>query len=227
MLPSRSASSPAKQSWRKFASKSRTLNKQFGRHGILFVISAPSGAGKTTLVEALRQSPDFVYSVSCTTRAPRAGEIEGEDYQFLSAADFHARAKARDFLEYAQVHGDYYGTLRKPLLLNLKNGVDVLIDIDTQGAATIRNCDDSFIRQALTDVFIMPPDLDELRRRLMKRGTETAEQIDSRLVTAAREMELWRDYRYTIISRSVEEDLQKFRHIMGAERYLSRRLIQK
>ncbi len=145
----------------------------------------------------------------------------------MSAADFHARAKARDFLEYAQVHGDYYGTLRKPLLSNLKNGVDVLIDIDTQGAATIRNCDDSFIRQALTDVFIMPPDLDELRRRLMKRGTETAEQIDSRLVTAAREMELWRDYRYTIISRSVEEDLQKFRHIMGAERYLSRRLIQK
>jgi len=203
------------------------LNKQFGRHGILFVISAPSGAGKTTLVEALRQSPDFVYSISCTTRAPRAGEIEGEDYQFLSAADFHARVKARDFLEYAQVHGDYYGTLRKPLLSNLKNGVDVLIDIDTQGAATIRNCDDSFIRQALTDVFIMPPDLDELRRRLMKRGTETAEQIDSRLVTAAREMELWRDYRYTIISRSVEEDLQKFRHIMGAERYLSRRLIQK
>ena len=203
------------------------MNKQFGRHGILFVISAPSGAGKTTLVEALRQSPDFVYSVSCTTRAPRAGEIEGEDYQFLSAADFNARAKARDFLEYAQVHGDYYGTLRKPLLSNLKNGVDVLIDIDTQGAATIRNCDDPFIRQALTDVFIMPPDLDELRRRLMKRGTETAEQIDSRLVTAAREMELWRDYRYTIISRSVEEDLQKFRHIMGAERYLSRRLIQK
>ena len=113
------------------------------------------------------------------------------------------------------------------MLSNLKNGVDVLIDIDTQGAATIRNCDDPFIRQALTDVFIMPPDLDELRRRLMKRGTETAEQIDSRLVTAAREMELWRDYRYTIISRSVEEDLQKFRHIMGAERYLSRRLIQK
>jgi guanylate kinase len=99
------------------------LNKQFDRHGILFVISAPSGAGKTTLVEALRQSPDFVYSVSCTTRTPRAGEIEGEDYQFSSAAEFHARAEAGDFLEYAQVHGDYYGTLRKPLLSNLKNGV--------------------------------------------------------------------------------------------------------
>ena len=102
-----------------------------------------------------------------------------------------------------------------------------MIDIDTQGAATIRNCDDLSIREALTDIFIMPPDLEELRRRLLKRGTETAGQIDSRLTTAAREMELWRDYRYTIISRSVEEDLQKLRHIMSAERYLSRRLIQK
>jgi len=203
------------------------LSKQFSRYGILFVISAPSGAGKTTLVEALRQTANFVYSVSCTTRAPRGGEIEGEDYQFLSDADFRARVKAGDFLEHAQVHGDFYGTLRKPVVTNLKSGVDVLIDIDTQGAAAIRNCDDPFIRQALTDVFIMPPDLEELRRRLMKRGTETAQQIDSRLVTAAREMELWRDYRYTIISRSVEEDLQKFRHIIGAESYLSQRLIQK
>jgi guanylate kinase len=203
------------------------LSKQFSRYGILFVISAPSGAGKTTLVEALRQTANFVYSVSCTTRAPRGGEIEGEDYQFLSDADFRARVKAGDFLEHAQVHGDFYGTLRKPVVTNLKSGVDVLIDIDTQGAAAIRNCDDPFIRQALTDVFIMPPDLEELRRRLMKRGTETAQQIDSRLVTAAREMELWRDYRYTIISRSVEEDLQKFRHIMEAESYLSQRLIQK
>ena len=203
------------------------MNKQFSRYGVLFVISAPSGAGKTTLVEALRQTPNFLYSVSCTTRAPRAGEIQGEDYQFLSDADFRARMHAGDFLEHAQVHGDFYGTLRGPLLSNLKNGIDVLIDIDTQGAATIRNCDDPFIRQALTDVFIMPPDLEELRRRLLKRGAETPEQIESRLKTAAREMELWRDYRYTIISKSVEEDLQKFRHIMGAESFLSRRLIQK
>ena len=122
------------------------------------------------------------------------------------------------------MHGDYYGTLREPVLANLKNGVDVLIDIDTQGAATIRNCDDPTIRAAFTDIFIMPPDLDELRRRLRKRGTETEEQIDRRLETAVREMELWRDYRYTIVSGSVEEDLQKFRDIMAAESYLSRRL---
>ena len=201
------------------------MSKQFSRRGILFVISAPSGAGKTTLVEALRQNPNLFYSVSCTTRAPRSGEINGEHYQFLSDADFHAKLEAGDFLEHAEVHGDFYGTLREPVLTNLKDGVDVLIDIDTQGAATIRNCDDSIIRQALTDVFIMPPDLDELRRRLRKRGTETEEQIKRRLETATREMELWRDYRYTIISGSVEEDLQKFLQIMAAESYLSRRLI--
>ena len=203
------------------------MSRQFSRHGILFVISAPSGAGKTTLVEALRQTPNLFYSVSCTTRVPRTGEIDGEDYQFLSDRDFRARVEAGDFLEHAQVHGDYYGTLSKPVLTNLKSGVDVLIDIDIQGAAAIRNCDDPIIREALSDVFIMPPDLEELRQRLLKRGTETVQQIDSRLATAAREMELWRHYRYTIISGSVEEDLEKFRQIMTAESYLSRRLVQK
>ena len=188
------------------------------------MVSAPSGAGKSTLCDALRQTPDFVYSVSCTTRPPRAGEIEGEDYHFLSETDFLARVKAGEFLEHAEVHGKYYGTLRDPILSNLEKGVDVLIDIDTQGATAIREFDDAFIRQALADVFIMPPDLEELSRRLTKRGTETAAQIEVRLQTAAREMEHWRDYRYTIISRSVEEDLLKFRHIMGAERYLSSRM---
>jgi guanylate kinase len=203
------------------------LSKKFSRRGILFVISAPSGAGKTTLVERIRRTPNLFYSVSCTTRAPRTGEIEGQDYQFLSDADFRERIEKGDFLEDAHVHGDYYGTLRGPIVTNLKSGNDVLIDIDTQGAAVIRNCADPLIRDALADVFIMPPDLEELRKRLLKRGTETAQQIDSRLATAAREMEHWRDYRYTIISGSVEEDLQRFRQIMEAESYLSRRLIEK
>ena len=151
-------------------------------------------------------------------------EIDGMHYHFLSHADFLAKLEAGDFLEHAQVHGDYYGTLREPVLSNLKNGVDVLIDIDTQGAATIRNSGDPIIRQALADIFIMPPDVEELRRRLMKRGTETAQQIKSRLATAMREMELWRDYRYTIVSGSVEEDLENVRNIMSAETFLSRRL---
>ena len=191
------------------------------------MVSAPSGAGKTTLVEGIRRTPNLFYSVSCTTRAPRTGEIDGQDYQFLSDADFRERVEKGDFLEHAHVHGDYYGTLREPVVTNLKSGNDVLIDIDTQGAAVIRNCGDPLIRDALADVFIMPPDLEELRKRLLKRGTETAQQIDSRLATAAREMEHWRDYRYTIISGSVEEDLQRFRQIMEAESHLSRRLIEK
>jgi len=203
------------------------LSKKFSRRGILFVVSAPSGAGKTTLVERIRRTPSLFYSVSCTTRAPRTGEIDGQDYQFLSDADFRERIEKADFLEHAHVHGDYYGTLREPVVTNLKRGKDVLIDIDTQGAAVIRNCGDPLIRDTLADVFIMPPDLEELRKRLLKRGTETAQQIDSRLATAAREMEHWRDYRYTIISGSVEEDLQRFRQIMEAESHLSRRLIEK
>jgi guanylate kinase len=203
------------------------LSSRFTRNGILFVLSAPSGAGKTTLVDALRQTSEFVYSVSCTTRPARAGEVDGEDYRFLSEEEFNARAKSEEFLEHAQVHGHRYGTLLKPIVENLMNGHDVLIDIDTQGAANIRKHKDEFVRQSLADIFLMPPDVDELRRRLMKRGTETAEQIETRLANAIREMESWPHYRYTIISRTTEDDLQKFRHIMNAERYLSRRLIQK
>ena len=115
----------------------------------MFVVSAPSGAGKSTLLDALRQTPDFVYSVSCTTRPPRAGEIDGEDYHFLPRRIFWRRIAAGDFLEHARCTGHYYGTLREPLWTNLQNGVDVLIDIDMQGAAAIRNFDDEFIRRAL------------------------------------------------------------------------------
>ena len=191
------------------------------------MLSAPSGAGKTTLVDALRKTSEFVYSVSCTTLPTRAGEVDGEDYRFLSDEEFNGRANAGEFLEHATVHGHQYGTLLKPIVEDLMNGRDVLIDIDIQGAANIRKHQDELIRQSLADIFLMPPDVDELRRRLTKRGTETTEQIESRLATAIREMESWPQYRYTIISRTTEEDLQKFRHIMNAERYLSRRLIQK
>jgi guanylate kinase len=196
----------------------------FRRSGILFVISAPSGAGKTTLCTTLRQKPDFVWSVSCTTRSPRTGEIDGEDYHFLSREEFTRRLDAREFLEHAEVHGNHYGTLKGPVLENLKNGIDVLLDIDTHGVDNIRACGDAIILEALADVFIMPPDLDELRRRLMRRGTETSEQVEVRMSNAAREMECWRDYRYTIISGSMEENIEKFRAVMRAERYLSRRM---
>ncbi len=200
---------------------------RFRRHGILFVVSAPSGAGKSTLLNALRPGADFIYSVSCTTRKPRPGEIEGEDYFFLEHEEFVRRIKAGEFLEYAEVHGNYYGTLRETVMRNLKAGIDVLLDIDVQGAKAIRSnpSNSELIREVMADVFMLPPSFAELRHRLIKRGTETPEQIEVRLHNAAEEMECWRDYRYTIISGSVEEDLEKFRAIMRAERYLSRRMI--
>lgn len=199
-------------------------HSDFIRSGILFVISAPSGAGKTTLCEALRQKPDFVYAVSCTTRPPRPGEIEGEDYHFISEEEFARRMEGGEFLEHAEVHGRRYGTLKEPVVASLRKGVDVLIDIDTQGAGKIRASGDPFIADALADVFIMPPDLEELRRRLVKRGTETVEQIETRLANAATEMQCWQEYKYTIISGSMEEDIEKFRAVMRAERYLSCRM---
>lgn len=202
-----------------------TSSRRFSRLGILFLLSAPSGAGKTTLCTALRQTPDLVYSVSCTTRAPRPGEIDGEDYHFLSRADFEARIAAGEFIEHAEVHDNLYGTRRSDIVDSLQRGIDVLIDIDTQGAAFIRQSDDAIVQQSLADVFIMPPDLEELRHRLQKRGSETPEQIEVRIRNAAAEMVSWRDYRYTIISGSMEEDLQKFRAIIRAERYLSKRII--
>lgn len=208
-----------------FASNSPILNSSFQRNGILFVLSAPSGAGKTTLCSALRQKPDFVYAVSCTTRDPRAGEIEGEDYFFLSEEEFASREQEGEFLETAEVHGRKYGTLKSTVMENLEKGVDVLIDVDTKGAGSIRNCGDPFIIEALADVFIMPPNLDELKHRLMKRGSETQDQITIRIANAAAEMKSWREYKYTIISGSMEEDIEKFRAVMRAERYLSRRLM--
>src|SRR5205807_1426433 len=136
MPQSRNGLWPARPSSKKSGNKSRTLSSRFNRTGILFVISAPSGAGKTTLVDALRETSDLVYSVSCTTRAARGSERADEDYHFLSEEDFTRRINAREFLEHAKVHEHFYGTLREPIVSNLKNGADVLIDIDTQGAAS-------------------------------------------------------------------------------------------
>lgn len=195
----------------------------FRRTGILFVISAPSGGGKTTLCTALRQKQEFVYSVSCTTRQPRPGERDGEDYHFIAHEEFRAKVAAGDFLEHAEVHGNFYGTLKQPILDHLANGDDVLLDIDIAGAESIRNCPDSVIQNALTDIFLMPPGLEELRHRLQKRGTESPEEIQIRINNASTEMDHWNHYRYIIISRSIEENLAGFRAIVDAERCRTRR----
>lgn len=196
----------------------------FARQGILFVVSAPSGAGKSTVCGNLRKTQDFVFSVSCTTRAARPGEVDGADYFFISTEEFQRRIVAGEFLEYAPVHGHYYGTLKKQVVDHLDAGRDVLLDIDIAGARQIRAISDPVIRDSLADVFIMPPTMEELERRLRKRGTETEEQVQTRLANARKEIEAWPEYRYLLISGSMEEDLAKFRAIMSAERCKSARL---
>jgi guanylate kinase len=196
----------------------------FTRSGILFVVSAPSGTGKTTLCTSVRQTPDLVYSVSCTTRPIRTGEKDGVDYFFLTPSEFAKKRKEGEMLETADVYGHLYGTPKGPVLEHLAAGRDVLLDIDVQGARQVRSNQDAKIKEALADIFIMPPDLEELKRRLEGRGTEDAQQIAKRIKAADAEMADWKSYRYTILSSSMEEDLIKFRAIIRAERYLSRRL---
>jgi guanylate kinase len=194
------------------------------RLGILFVISAPSGGGKSTLLRMLSENPDFVYSVSCTTRTPRPGESDGRDYHFLGTPEFERRIAAGEFLEHALVHGHHYGTLKRTVVESLDKGRDVLMDVDTQGAALIRSNADDRLRAALVDVFLMPPSMDELRRRLLKRATETPEQLDIRLRNARSEMAEWQQYCYTMISGTPIQDFENFRSIMHAERMRSSRM---
>jgi guanylate kinase len=196
------------------------------RSGILFVISAPSGGGKSTLLKLLSESgcEDFVYSVSCTTRAPRPGEIHGRDYYFLSPDEFSERVAAGEFLEHASVHGNHYGTLRRTVIEALDAGRDLLMDVDIQGAAQIRANADERMRAALVDVFLMPPSMTELERRLRTRNTETPEQLALRLKNAEVEMGEWSDYHYVILSGKPVDDLENFRAIMRAERMRSERL---
>lgn len=188
------------------------------------MISGPSGAGKSTLLEKLRKNPDFTYSISCTTRKPRPGEVNGVDYHFMSIPQFEERLAANGFLEHARVHGNYYGTLSEPVIGNLERGIDVLMDVDVQGADMIRSFGKGALRESLVDIFITTASLEELKRRLVARGTETPEVMDLRLANAAIEMQQWRNYRYTILAITPEQTCEDFRAIMRAERCASSRL---
>lgn len=194
------------------------------RSGILFVVSGPSGSGKTTVCDNLRKGPDFFYSVSCTTRPPRRNEENGKDYHFITEKLFKDRVKKKFFLEHALVHGHHYGTPIQPIKDALKAGKDSLLDIDVQGASQIRAQKDRAIQVALVDVFLMPPTFAELEHRLRKRATDDEAVIRRRLDAARGEMSHWHDYTYVILSSSMEEDLQKFRAIVKAERYRAKRL---
>ena len=196
------------------------------RKGIIFVLSGPSGTGKSTICQSLRQSPNFSFIVSYTTRAARAGETNHEDYTFVDEADFVAKIDQGFFLEHAHVHGLRYGTPKQDVIDQINEGRDVVLDIDVEGARQIRALEDKEIQEALVDIFILPPSLEELEKRLRKRGTENEQQIQTRLETALQEIPAWNQYRYTLVSESMEEDLTKMRAIIKAERYRTQRLLE-
>lgn len=188
------------------------------RLGQLIVVSGPSGTGKTTLCRKACDDGLAVFSVSCTTRQPRPGEIDGKDYFFLAEDDFLTRVEQGELFEHARVHDRWYGTLKSHVYENLRRGIDVLLDIDVQGAIQVRACQDELVHRCLLDLFILPPSLDELRNRLAGRATEDAAAFELRMKNAEAEMEHWRDYQHVLISDTRESDNARFRALLTAGR---------
>ena len=171
---------------------------------LFIVMSAPSGCGKSTLIDLLMQEyPDLVYSISCTTRAPRGEEVDGEDYHFRTKERFEELIKENAFIEYASVHGNYYGTLKGPIAEVLAEGNSMILDIDVQGAAKVREYVRSLpnndpMKIGYVDIFILPPDLEELRARLVGRGTDSAETIEKRMANAEGEIARADEYMFKV-----------------------------
>lgn len=188
---------------------------------LLFVISAPSGGGKTTLCQQLLATrKDITRAITCTTRPPRPDEKDGVDYYFFDAATFLNRVQAGHFLEHATVYGNSYGTLRSEVLHKLRSGKDVLLNIDVQGAATIRERveHDEDLKRAFVSVFLTPPSLAVLEARLKNRGQDSPAVIQKRLSVARQEISQWRNFDYLIISTSIQEDLRRMVSIVEAEK---------
>ena len=193
------------------------------RRGTLVVVSAPSGAGKTTLCHEVRQLvPDLYYSVSYTTRAPRPGEIDGADFHFVSDAEFLDMRDREEFAEWAEVHGHHYGTPAKALEGALSRGLDVLLDIDTHGARQLRQRYPEAV-----SVFIMAPSLKELEARLRERKSDAPVEISRRLARAREEIAAWRQYDYLIINRDVKEAVDHLATVIQAERWRTSRITLK
>lgn len=182
--------------------------------GNLYVVAAPSGAGKTTLVRMLLESePDVRLSISYTTRAPRTGEQDGREYHFVDVESFRGMIDRHEFLEWAEVHGNFYGTSRKWIADQLAAGSDVLLEIDWQGAQQVRK----LFPQAI-GVFILPPSMEELTRRLTGRGTDSADVIERRLAAAQAEMRHVGEFDYVIINDLLERALDDLRAVVRASR---------
>jgi guanylate kinase len=194
---------------------------------LLVLISAPSGGGKTTLCQQLLVArPQMTRAVTCTTRPPRPGERDGVDYYFLDAGSFLKRVQAGNFLEHATVYGNSYGTLKAEVLGKLRQGRDVLLNVDVQGAAAIREkaLEEPELKRSLVSVFLTPPSLSIVEERLRRRGTDSPAVIQKRLSVARQEIAQWRHFDYLLLSASIEEDLRRTLAIVEAEKMRSGRV---
>jgi guanylate kinase len=188
---------------------------------LMILISAPSGAGKTTLCTLLLQAcPNLERAITCTTRAPRNGEVDGVDYHFLKADDFLRRVQAGNFIEHATVYGNSYGLLKSELLGKLRAGKDVLLQVDVQGAATIRAAaaEEPELKRALVTVFLTTASLEILEARLRNRNSDDPAVIKKRLASAKQEVAQWKNFDYLVISTTKQEDLRRTLAIVEAEK---------
>ncbi|HAF22808.1 MAG TPA: guanylate kinase [Blastocatellia bacterium] len=182
--------------------------------GILFVVSSPSGGGKGTLIErVLNKVPNLSYSVSFTTRAPRNGEIDGREYFFVTTEKFEQMIAANEFLEWAHVHSKLYGTARQQVFLEISEGRDIILEVDVQGAASIR----ALMADAVS-IFILPPSFEILRQRLQSRGTDSPEELELRLRNAPTEVNHYAAFQYVIFNDDADRAAQQMAAIVHAER---------
>ena len=195
----------------------RTTSPYFGRRGLIFVLSSPSGAGKTTISrELLRLDDNLVMSVSTTTRPKRAGETEGIDYKFVDLETFESMTEDGAFLEHAEVFGHQYGTPRAPVERALRTGTDVLFDIDWQGTQQLAT--DKNMGADLVSVFILPPSTQELESRLNSRARDPDEVVRERMARASDEMSHFPEYGYIIVNDSIDQSVARVQAILDAER---------
>ena len=186
------------------------------RRGLLIILSSPSGAGKSTLAKRLRDwDPSIRFSVSATTRKPRPGEVDGEDYYFLSEDSFKRKVSEGEMLEHAHVFGNYYGSPKTPVQAAINSGQDVLFDVDWQGEVQIRNSD---LAQHALSIFLLPPSIPELRRRLIERGTDSEETIGARMEKSWAEISHWGYYDFVLINDDLDRTEENLKSIVTATR---------
>ena len=203
------------------------MNK-YSRLGVLLVVSGPSGAGKSTICKKVIKDNNLYFSVSCTTRKPRTGEVHGKDYYFIDKDKFKEKIKNNEFIEYANVHGNYYGTLRDKVIQVVVSGKNVLLDIDVQGALRIKKtaAQDSLLRKCVEYVFIAPPNFYELEKRLRGRGTEAEDVIQKRLSNAGRELTYCLEYEYLVVNEEVERAIKDMNSILVALTKKTQRIVE-